>query len=438
MVYLKKLFYKKKNSHKNCVFLRKFNLLEDIKKNFTFINNYDGIYADSASKTAIPNQVQQAIKNFQNKSNASYYKAGNSFIVEGTEILEQSRLNLAKFLGSRSSGEIIWTNGVPDALNLFLKSYHPKKNSKINILFDKNLSLPWILPWLNPKANSNNETLFFSMSESNHDYINDLNEEISTHKPKLVVFPHISQISGQLYPIEEIIKISHDNSAEVLLNMTHSLSHVEIDVHKLNIDYAIGKFDTNFGPSGIGFMYGKYALIDEMYPDDFNEYAITEIDNLSDLKNFSSTYKFKKPPERFESLSQNYSGIIGASEALNFINAIGIQKIREHEMNLSKKFIQEIQNLNIDDLNMFKAFSIENQIPIFSLASEMINPHDLSLMLDSNYKIASHSGFLSTPHFFNSIGYKDGVNQFSFSIYNSLEEIETISTSLNEIFVLFK
>ena len=86
---------------------------------------------------------------------------------------------------------------------------------------------------------------------------------------------------------------------------------------------------------------------------------------------------------------------------------------------------------------MFKASSIKKQIPIFSLASKMINPHDLSLILDSQYKIASHSGFLSTPQFFLSSGYKNGVNQFSFSIYNTIEEIEIIASSLSEIFSLF-
>jgi cysteine desulfurase/selenocysteine lyase len=411
--------------------------LEKIKENFPFIKNFQGIYADSACKTPVPKQVIDAMRNFHENYTGCFYKGGNTLASEGTELLEGARMEIAKFLGARSSGELVWTNGVIHSLNIFIKSYCSDIKERIPILLDKNLSISLIIPWLNPKLNNKFSISFTDFSLYDKECIESFKKLLERTRPKIVIFPYISHLHGQIYPLEDLIKQIHDYEAKALVDLSHALSHSSFHVDDQKIDFAIGNFDTSFGPSGIGFLYGNISILDDMLPEEFFEFSLTEVDTINSLTNFNTVFKFKKPPERFEGLSNNYSAMIGAAESAKFIKSMKIENIINYEQKLSKSFLNLIKDIKKTDYNLFTSVSEEDKVPIFSLGMKTINPHDLALMLDSQYKIASYAGFLSSSHILRPLGYDRGINLFSFSIYNSVDDIEIIIKSLSEVIDIF-
>jgi cysteine desulfurase/selenocysteine lyase len=399
--------------------------------------NFQGIYADSACKTPAPKQVIDAMSNFHENYTGCFYKGGNTLVSEGTELLEGARLEIAKFLGARSSGELVWTNGVIDSLNIFINSYSLDNKEKISILLDKNLSLSLIIPWLSPNLKNKYIVHFTDFSLYENEGTESFKKVLERTRPKIVIFPYISHLHGQIYPLDELIKQIHDYGAKVLVDLSHALSHSSFDVDDQKIDFAIGSFDTSFGPSGIGFLYGNILILDDMLPEEFFEFSLTEIDTINSLINLNTVFKFKKPPERFEGTSNNYSAMIGAAESVKFIKSMKIEKIIDYEQKLSKSFLTLIESIKMTDYDLFTPVSEEGKVPIFSLGIKTINPHDLALMLDSQYNIASYAGFLSSSHILRPLGYDRGINQFSFSIYNSVDDIETIIKSLSEVMDIF-
>lgn len=411
--------------------------MESIRDNFPFLINFQGIYADSACRTPVPRQVLKEMTQFYENFTGCYSKGGTSIISEGDELLEQARMDTAKFIGARSSGEIIWTNGLEDSLNIFINSYSAKFNEKIQILIDRSLNLSLIIPWLYSSLKRKFDLFFIDFDLHDLNNSSKFKELLNSIKPKLVMISYVSHTTGRIYPVDSICKIIHDYQAEILVDFSLALAHTPINVDKQNIDYAIGKFDTSFGPTGIGFIYGRILLLDEIYPIETFEYSLANIDSIETLKGNGMEFKFKKIPERLEGLSKNYSGMIGAAAALNFIKSLNINKIVANEKNLSKSFIEKIISSKNNNYSLLIDDFLEDMIPIFSLNVKTINPHDLVMMLDSEYKIISHAGFLSSSHIFKPLGFNNGIVQFSFSSFNDIKEIFDIVTSLNEIIELF-
>jgi cysteine desulfurase/selenocysteine lyase len=233
---------------------------------------------------------------------------------------------------------------------------------------------------------------------------------------------HTSNLDGYTSPVEEIIKIAHDNGSLVLLDGAQSVPHKEISVKKLDVDFLAFSGHKMLGPSGTGVLYGKYHLLEEL--DSF----IVGGDTVE-----NSTYtehKLLKPPEKFEGGLQNYAGSIGLAEAARYLEKVGRKDIEKHEVELNEIITKEM--LELDGITILGPQSAESRGGIISFTVDSMGYHDVALMLNEMANVMIRSGQHCVHSWFNAHNIK-GSARVSLYLYNTKEEALTFIENLKNI-----
>ncbi|MHA2366331.1 MAG: aminotransferase class V-fold PLP-dependent enzyme, partial [Candidatus Hodarchaeales archaeon] len=232
--------------------------------------------------------------------------------------------------------------------------------------------------------------------------------------------------SGFKAPLEEIIKTSHDYDALVLVNAVQSFPHQPIDVRKLNIDFLVGNFQNACGPTGVGVLYGKGETLLNLKPVLVGGQSRT----LSDGKEI-----WMKPPTVFEVGSSNVAGIIGAGEAIKYLQKIGQPQIHKTVQSLTKKFIKSIKSY--PELKLAGSFNWEDRGPIGSFSIDGMNMHEVSMLLDELRNIYVRSGYQSAYGYHKDSDMKEGSLRASWYFYNTEGEIKIFMETLEEILSMY-
>jgi cysteine desulfurase/selenocysteine lyase len=239
---------------------------------------------------------------------------------------------------------------------------------------------------------------------------------------KIVSFVHCSNLDGYTTPAEEIIKIAHDNDALVILDGAQSAPHKPVNVKKLDVDFFAFSGHKMLGPSGVGSLYGKQHLLEELNP------FMVGGDTVQ-----KSTYDscvFLKPPEKFEAGLQNYAGMVGFAAAAEYLDKIGKENIQKHEIELNKIVTQALEN--IEGSIIIGPPSPELRGGIISFNIEGIKYHDIAMMLDERANIMIRSGQHCAHSWYNAHGI-EGSARVSLYIYNTKEEAKVFIDNLKEI-----
>ena len=398
----------------------------NLKKDFLILENREIAYLDSGATTQKPIQVIEAIEDFYKNYNANPHRGAYSLSMEATEIYENTRTKIAKFINAKHREEIIFSKNATESLNLIAYSYGLEKlknDDEIVLSIMEHHSN--LVPWQKVAKQTG--------AKLNYMYINDefelSDEEIEskiTDKTKIVGITHVSNVLGTINNIEKIIKYAHKKGAVVIVDASQSIPHMKIDVQKLDVDFLVFSGHKMLAPLGIGILYGKKEILNDMTPflmgGDMIEYVHEQTTTYAPL------------PNKFEAGTQNVEGVIGLGAAINYIENIGYNKIQEIEAEVVDYAIQELSKL--DFLTLYLTPNKENHSSVISFNIKGVHPHDVASILD-NYGVCVRSGNHCAQPLMRFLGI-DSTCRASFYLYNTKEDVDKLVEALQKAYKMFE
>jgi cysteine desulfurase/selenocysteine lyase len=398
--------------------------IEKIREDFPLLQKMNIIYLDNACTTLKPKQVIDAIIAYYTEYTACAGRSIHKLATKTTENFEKAREKIAKFINAKKTQEIIWTKNTTEAINLVAHSFKFDKGDKVlttNLEHSSGL-VPWQL-----KAEKGDIVLDFVLCNKEGEFnLKDFEDKIDK-KTKLVSIIHASNVTGTRAPLEEIIKIAHDNGSLVLADGAQSVPHFPIDVRKLDIDFLAFSGHKMCGPTGIGCLYGKYDLLKELQPFILGGETIKD----ADLK----YHVLDEIPHRLEGGIQNYAGAIGFGAAVDYLSAIGMKNIENYEKDLAKLLIEGLLTVPGIDLIGPKDYKKKGALAVFNIKG--MEPHDVAIMLDEN-NIAVRSGMHCAYPIHKFLHHDKGSVRASLYFYNTKKEIEIFIEKLTNIAKTFR
>lgn len=367
------------------------------------------LYWDNAATTQIPQCVIDSISNYIITSNANIHRGIYKLSLKPDEMYENTRRLIANYINAQSPNEIIYTSGATEGINLIAFGLNLKSDDEILILASEHHAN--ILPWLESGA----KCLSINITNDGIIDIDDMISKISD-KTKIITLAHVSNVLGIENPIKQIANIAHRHGIHILVDGAQSLSHSKIDVQDLNCDYFVTSAHKAFGPTGIGFVYCKEKLLHNLRPLKFGGGTVKKVtfDNVI----------YKLSPEKFEPGTPNMIGIAGMNASIKFLSQLNFDDVKLHLKQLSmatKNIIKQFPNFHVLCPN-----TANNGI--ISIVHENIHPHDIASIFDQ-HGIAVRAGTHCAQPLIQTLKL-NGTVRLSFSLYNSLEELETLERAL--------
>lgn len=399
---------------------------EDIRKDFEIFNNTDVAYLDSAATTQRPKQVIDAVKNYYNTANANPHRGNYALSLKSTEVYDEARSKVAKFINAQESREIVFSKNATEALNMLAYSYgmqNLQKGDKVVIsILEHHANL---VPW--QRVTKQKEAKLEYMYINDEGQITD--EEIEkkiTPGTKIVGITHVSNVLGTIMPVEKIIKKAHSVGAVVVLDASQSVPHRKVDVQKLDADFVVFSGHKMLAPLGIGVLYGKAELLEKMPP------FLLGGDMIEYVQEQSAT--FAEIPTRFEAGTQNVGGTVGLAAAIDYLQKIGMEKVEKIEQELLIYAKEQLENLSY--VTVYGPKDINQRASVISFNVKNIHPHDVSSILDSVGVAIRAGDHCAQPliHYMN----VPATCRASFYIYNTKADVDRLILGLNKTYEMFK
>ena len=383
------------------------------------INNHDLVYFDNAATTQKPQSVIDSISNYYEKYNSNIHRGVHSLAEKATNEFEKTRTKIKKFINANSNTEIVFTRGTTEGINLISSSLGKYKFSEGDeIIISEMEHHSNIVPWQMLAKEKNLKLNTINVTDEGKIDLNDFKNIISS-KTKLVSLVHISNTLGTVNPIKEIVEICNTNNIISVIDGAQASAHSVIDVQNINCDFYVLSAHKMYGPTGVGVVYGKEKLLEEMPPYMGGGEMIKEV-------KFSGT-SYNDLPYKFEAGTPNIGDVIGFKEAINYIENLGKDQIIQYEDKL-RDYAQK-------ELNSIDGFRIignsENKIGIFSFTIENFHYYDLGLLLDAK-GIAVRTGHHCTQPLMDKYNL-DGTARVSLALYNTEEEVDFFVDSVKNL-----
>ena len=398
----------------------------DIKKDFPILNNRKISYLDSGATTQKPKQVIEAIEKYYEYYNANPHRGAYSLSIEATEAYENTRTKIANFINARNREEIIFSKNATESLNLLAYSYgmdNLKQGDEVVLSIMEHHSN--LVPW-QKVTKATGSTLKYMYINSDFEISNEEIESKITDKTKIVGITHVSNVLGTINNIEKIIKYAHKKGAIVIVDGSQSIPHMRIDVQKMNADFLVFSGHKMLAPLGIGILYGKKELLNKMNSflmgGDMIEYVYEQETTYAPL------------PNKFEAGTQNAEGVIGLGVAIDYIESIGYDRIKEIEDELVGYAREELSKL--DYLTLYLTPNKENHSGVISFNIEGVHPHDVASILDSE-GVCVRSGNHCAQPLMRFLGI-DSTCRASFYFYNTKEDVDNLVKALDKAYNMFK
>ncbi len=383
------------------------------------VNGQPLIYLDNAATTQKPQTVIDAVQQYYSQNNANVHRAAHSLSEEATRLFENARETVRRFINARTTSEIIWTGGTTAGINLIAQSYaRPRLQAGDEILLSELEHHANIVPW-QMVAEQTGAHIKVIPIRDNGDLDLTAFQALLSERTRIVSITHISNALGTINPVAAIIRQAKQAGATVIIDGAQAVSHLEIDVQRLGCDFYLFSGHKLFGPTGIGVLYGREALLENMPPWQGGGEMIEKV-------SFSGT-TYNRLPFKFEAGTPNIAGAIGLAAAIRFLTQQDRRQLAAHE--------RQLMNHALSLCSQIKGFQrIGAPTACTSLLSFQLSSHhqqDIGLMLDQQ-GIAVRTGHHCAMPLMERLGLP-GTIRASFSFYNTLEEIERFAAALQQI-----
>ena len=395
------------------------------KNDFPIFKNNNIAYLDSAATSQKPQSVLNAVEQFYKTSNANAHRGVYKLSVSATNCLQNARHEVAKFINASKDEEIVFTKNATEAFNLLAYTYgldNLNENDEVVLSIMEHHSN--LVPWQKVCKIKNAKVSYMYINNNYEIPKTELNK--ITSKTKIVSVTLVSNVLGTINNIEQIINKAHSVGAVVIVDLSQSISHLPFDAKKTDVDFAIFSSHKMYGPLGVGVLYGKYDLLNNLSPflmgGDMIEYV------------YEQTSTFASLPNKFEAGTQNVAGIVGLAKAIEYIKKIGYKKILEHEKILIDYTLKKLKELNF--VEVYANNNAKNISSVISFNVKGIHPHDISSILDF-YNVCVRSGNHCAQPLLRFLKL-DSTLRISFAIYNTKEDIDALINGLKIAYEKFK
>lgn len=384
------------------------------------VNGKPLVYLDNAATSQKPDCVIDRLTRYYREENANIHRGVHALSQQATEAYESARARVASFIGARESGEVVFTRGATEAINLVangLALSHFRKGDTVLITEMEHHAN--IVPWQLLRDRMGLHLATVRVSDDGVLDLEDYRQKLKSLRPALVSLVHVSNSLGVINPARELVAAAHDAGAPVLLDACQSAPHFPVDVVDLDCDFLVFSGHKVCGPTGIGVLYGKMAQLESLPPYQGGGDMIESV-------RFERT-QFKGPPERFEAGTPHIAGAIGLATALDFLDELGRERLAGHE--------QGLLELALEGLRAIPGLRVvgccPEQASMVSFVLEAAHPHDVATFLDAE-GIAIRSGHHCTQPLMIRLGIS-GTARASFAFYNSPEEVEQLVRGVEKI-----
>jgi cysteine desulfurase/selenocysteine lyase len=383
------------------------------------VNGHPLIYFDNAATTQKPVAVLDAIQQYYEKDNSNIHRGAHTLADRATRQYEETRESVRTLLNARETAEIIFTRGTTESINLVAKTFGPKfiqKGDEILISTLEHHSN--IVPWQMLCEQTGAILKVIPITDAG-ELVMDEFEKLLSSKTKLVSIVHASNALGTINPAKKIIEAAHAVGAKVLLDGAQSASHLEVDVQDLDCDFLAFSAHKLYGPTGLGVLYGKRALLEEMPPFLGGGEMIREV-------TFEKT-TYNTIPFKFEAGTPSIAEVIAFKPALDFIFTTGKKQILAHENDL----LDYATGILGDIKGLIPVGTAPEKVAVFSFTIQGMHPFDVGQLLDAK-GIAVRTGHHCTQPLMHRLGI-EGTVRASFAVYNTRAEVEVFAQAVAKI-----
>lgn len=381
------------------------------------------VYFDNAATTQKPQCVIDAIAREYAEVNANVHRGIHYLSQQATELHEAARETVRQFINARSTSEIVFTRGTTESVNLVAYSFGEaflKEGDEVILSVMEHHSN--IVPWQLLRERKGIVIKVVPMNEAG-ELDMEAYRALFTPKTRLVSICHVSNVLGTINPAQEIIRIAHEAGARVLLDGAQSVPHFTVDVQALDCDFMVFSGHKIYGPTGIGVLYGKEDLLDQLPPYQGGGEMIARV-------SFEHT-TFERLPYKFEAGTPDYVGTHALATALDYISAIGMDKIAAHEDELTQYAMTRM--LEVEGMKFFGTAAAKTSVVSFNVGD--IHPMDLGTLLD-RLGIAIRTGHHCAQPLMARCGV-ESMARISFGLYNTREEVDIFLKALQRVVGMF-
>ena len=385
------------------------------------------VYLDNAATTQKPISVINAICEYYMNYNSNIHRAVHQLAEEATFEYEKTREKVAKFINARSADEIIFTRNATEAINLVSYSW-----GRTNINRDDRIVITEIehhsniVPWQILTQEKDAKLDYIGIDNNGYLNMEDCNRYLQSNKVKLLSISHMSNVLGTIVPINEIIELAHQKGIVVLVDGAQSVPHMPIDVQKMDCDFMVFSAHKMLGPTGVGVLYAKKEILNEMQP------FIAGGDMIKEVYKHRTIYN--DLPYRFEGGTPNIADVIGFGAAIDYLKKIGMHNVREHEIEITSYAIKAIAD--IKDITLYGPHNANHRGGVIAFNIGDIHPHDLATIMN-DYGIAIRSGHHCAQVLMGRLNIA-AASRTSFYIYNTKEEVDKFINALDEARRIFR
>jgi len=400
--------------------------IESIRKDFPIlqrkVHGKPLVYLDNAATSQKPNLVIDAINFYYKNYNANIHRSIHQLGEEATAKFEEAHEKIAKFINADSYQNIILTKNTTESINLLAYSLTAKLQKGDEIVISQMEHHSNFVPWQQLAKQRQLKLNFIEIDEVGNLDIESINNNI-TKKTKIVSVTHVSNVLGTLNPIENIAKIAHENNAVLVVDGAQAVPHMPVDVKKLDADFYAFSGHKMLGPTGVGVLYGKKELLQDMQPFLYGGEMIREV-------TFNDT-KFNDLPWKFEAGTPNIIEGIGLGVAIDYLKKVGMDKIHEKDKELVGYAIERLK-----EINGVTIYGPKERGAVVSFNIHGVHAHDVSQILDSE-GVAIRAGHHCCMPLMSVLGVA-ATARASFYLYNTEQEVDTFINAIHKVKKMFE
>ncbi len=377
------------------------------------------VYLDNAATSQTPRQVIEALVDYYENSNANVHRGVHHLSQEATDLYESARVKVAKFINAREPEEIVWTRNTTESINLVAHTWaqeHIGPGDEIIVTPMEHHSN--LVPWQKVAADKGATLRILPLAKDASIDLSDIDKYI-TPRTKLLAMVHMSNGVGTINPVKELTAKAKKMGATVLVDAAQSAPHMPVDVIDLDCDFLALSGHKMLGPTGIGALYGRRELLEKMDPFLTGGEMVLEV--------WYDRATWNDLPMKFEAGTPNIADAVGLGAAVDYLQDIGMENIRDHEIQLTRYALEAFKELE-EELEMFGPSDAEKRGGILSFHTDVVHPHDLGTFLDRD-GIAVRTGHHCTMPLMRSLGVIASARA-SFYLYNTEEEVDALVDSL--------
>ena len=401
--------------------------IEAIRREFPIleseVNGMPLIYLDNTATSQTPRKVVEAISHAYTHTKANVHRGVHTLSQQATDLQEHTRRRIAQFINAVAPEEIIFTRGTTEGINLVVSSFGSRFRPGDEVILTVMEHHANIVPWQLLQKRTGIVLKVVDINERG-ELLQDQYRSLFTDRTVMASFCHVSNVLGTVNPVKEMIAYAHSRNVPVLIDGAQASPHLRIDVQALDADFYVFSSHKMYGPTGVGVLYGKRCLLEEMPPYQGGGEMIEHV-------SFSGT-TFAELPFKFEAGTPDFIDIGAFSTALDYIESIGLEEMEKYEEKLLRKAtegLEEIGNITIYG-------TAEHKSPVLSYLIDGVHPYDVGVLLDQ-MGIAVRTGHHCAQPLMERLGIV-GTVRASFAVYNTEEEVESFVRAMRRIAKILK